>query len=327
MNNNYILSLLITLVLLTSCKAPEPIIGTESNTETVIIDFNFGIEGTLDMGDALSYTSSKSESTSDIVAVQIYSISNNNTKDAVAYGLFDSYTSIEPIELIDGNKYIVEVSSITDGQDTVSQRSDGGGFYKPFLLSSYTSNYTTILNYFTYSSLYFTGLAKGETEIAISSSRRELYNHPFIERYYGCSEEFIASEDNSKIGVNLKRVYSILRFTCTNLQEGSIKLLIEGAPELEFTVADNDIEKDVSISLSGTELGDSSWSNDEYQEVLKYDLIHYSDLGIQTTLTSDGEITIYRNKIHPATIRVNVKNSLDISIEQDDMEIVGEVEL
>lgn len=329
-STNYIkvlISLVGSLTILSGCKSAAPIADSEQEKKSVQVSLSFDIEGGLEIEDPYSTTGNKSTASTDIIAVQIYSVDDQGAKSAVAYGLFDSYSSIEDVELIEGTKYIAEVSTMIDGQTFVAERTDGGGFYSPFLLSSYSMNSTTVLNYFTYSSLYFTGLAKGDTEISASSTRRDTYTHPFAERYYGCTEVFAASEQNSSISLDIKRVYSVLRLKCENLANGTVQLKINGSPVLEFSSEDNDVERDINISLAGTEIGDSSWSEDDYSEVITYDLIHYSSSGAESTLTSGGQMTLYRNKIHPATIKVNIQNGLNVSVEQGEMEVLGEVNL
>ncbi len=307
-NYSLILNLIVVSLLFTNCQAPEPI-STNSEEQKRAVYFSISAEG----NESNNYIKSRSSST-DIVAIQIYN-ANDEKKDAIAYGLFDSY-AIPPFELVVGANYIIEATTIINGQKIVAKRNDGS-YYNPFTLT--TTKSASLTNSFIESNTPLRNIFKGDTDIQVSSSSRASYKHLFIERFAGNSNTFTAAE-NMTISINMKRVYGAMRITPEGLTKGSLEIAFDGSPALLLGKTLYGKDTTVNITLAGTETGDATWFANNYSENLLLTATYVSDIGDRTVVITEYPITIVRNKLLPLTIKSSALGSIDFTIESGDME-------
>ncbi len=296
--------LIIAIILTTttiSCQVPATIETPTNGTEhTINLAF-----------------SSTSQSTNDLIAVQIYTYDSKGVKSPYQYGLFDSYT-LPPIVLNDNATYSISTTSITNGKDIIAQKSPES-YYKPFITG--LTKPTEVTNSFQTSNSELAYISSGTADINYNGSTKT-FEQPQLFRYAGYTDIFSPSE-NLNLNIELKRVYAILRISTQNFTDGTITLDIDGSQSI-FLTTDMD-QIDIPLSLRGTEPFSQDWSEEGYSEYVLYSAFHTNSKGMTTALAEDQSLEIIRNKIHPINIQFDSHtSSVSLSIENSDMEITSE---
>lgn len=260
-------------------------------------------------------------SSSDLIAVQLYSI-KDNAINVYGYGLFDSY-DFPSVELLTYQSYYFAVSIVADAQNIISYNETDSGreYYKPFsqygvqpMLADCEFHYST--------SISFGYINSGVARIAKDATNIE-YSHPSLERWVGYSEIFTPSDESENIAVELKMVYGSVRLTAEGLDEGTLTFKFSGAPDIVLTPEERSVT--APLCLTGTSTGSSEWTEDNYSEEVTYSVVYATDRGVETIFYEDGVMNLVRAKTQPITVQSSLPVDFTISVETGELEDLPEI--
>ncbi len=243
--------------------------------------------------------SSTSNVSDDLIAVQIYEITDDDNLIPYAYGLFDSY-DLPPMQIQEGRQYTFTATVVIDGKNVIGSYSYG--YDKPFVRNN--SLYTKLTGEFVIDhSTYFSYMERGEAKV-VEGIHTVSYTHPFIQRYVGYSSEFNSTVEEP-ISVQMRRVYSDLEFSVEGLisGEGHLAFEIEDAPEVRLTAQDS--VREVSMCFSGTVPSSRAWIEDGYYEDITYDLTYIDKYSRRYVIAEQELLTLERNITQPIVIIIN----------------------
>lgn len=269
---------------------------------------------------SISLTDNLLDSSSDLIAVQLYSV-NDGVVNVYGYGLFDSY-DFPTLELLTYQSYYLIISVVADGQNIIAynETESGREYYKPF--SQYGALPILADNEFHLSlSTYFGYLNNGVARVVEDGMYVE-YAHPSLERYIGYSEIF-SVEENTNVAVELKVVYGSVRLEADGLDEGTLTFKFEGAPDLVLTPDNRTLS--APLSLTGTGAGSSDWVADGYSEELSFSVVYTTSRGVETVFYDDGVIELVRGKTQPISVQSSLGVDFTISVESADWEELPEI--
>ena len=216
----------------------------------------------------------RTTSVDDLYGIQVYSAPNQDsdstTWTAFAYGLFDTTDDIS-INLLKGYKYKFVATMVRDGKNKIQRpQSDELTFNKPFdakdnSIAAFGS--ATVTNSFNYqSSTQFFGLGQGLTSLAEGGAK----NHPNTERFYGELVDYIPGDNGDKAKIHMKRTSFGAKFIAKGklAKEGTLKIVMESAPNMELTLTDGDNQISDIFTFSDVY---ASWNDNQYTETIAID--------------------------------------------------------
>jgi len=281
-------------------------------------------------GDILSVTEEpliKSDETSDLYGIQVYSTPNKELENGVnpswtkyAYGVFDMADNIS-IKLIKGNKYKFEATMVVDGKNVIHDE-NAGRYEEPFYTWGENSGRSTVTNSFTYQSSTY--LQVGGSKVYTwneDHTAQVIYAHAQVERFYGELLDYTPGINNSKEYIKMKRVCFGAKF----IVKGS--LANEGTMEISM----ND-SKEILIDLSSEEKMYSSiytfqnvveaYKNNEYSETIETTINWNKPDGTVIPLGTH-KIEFKRNKMSVVNIELDNNQGLGnigVIVDDTDME-------
>lgn len=300
------------IVLINGCKpentqTPPPPLPQK----TITAHLNLATETTTQIPQSASNTPPTTVDTSNLVAIQIYSISKE-VLTPYAYGIFRSL-SIASVDLIENQQYSIEATVIIDGQNKIARRTADGAYRRPMTVGSIPQ---PITDNFIYTSQSLGYISRGETDTPANGNFYDTYNRPHIARYAGYIERITARE-STPISIAARRVFCALSLRAEGLAKGSLEVAINGAPTILIPSQYNNRDTVIIMSLAGTTPPSSRWTNDNYSETAACTMNYINTDGSKTPITAPGGLmlTLKRNYIHPITVHIDKPLSPSITLE------------
>lgn len=257
-------------------------------------------------------------SSANLYAIQIYSSPNtegSGNYTCYAYGLFDDISLIK-VKLLSGYKYKFTATMIVDGRSKV-QHNDTT-FYIPMtnlnfgITQPYSIPLNNLFNPTTKEELH---IKSGWTSLAVDN---QSYFRPNTDRYYGELSDFVPSE-NGTATIPMKRVSFGLKLIAHQFTEGTIKIALENAPDLQIVYPATEISDIFTFnSCQGAYA-----APDTYSENLPVSLRWIKSDGAIIPLSTQN-IAFKRNKLTTITVEIkdsSFNNGIGINIETDSMAI------
>lgn len=292
----------------TSCNTDEPVIDGPATTKEYTISINMTGE-ILDV----NYSPLTRSESNDLYGIQVYSAPADDEYAAYApyaFGLFDNVNELS-IQLLADKKYKFEATLLVDGKNILAYY---GHYYRtPFDISDpYKVN--TPLNTFALSNdCYFTCLSTGRTELNFGSY---YYEHPTADRYYGEMIDYIPVEDG-KVGIDMKRVVFGCKYIVEGMDGGSLKILMDGAPEVEIFSPSTETQ-DIIYSFSNAR---AAYLANDYSENIPVSFIWTKD-GKEIP-QGDFSFTFRRKQITTITMKINsdaIHQDVGVNLEEGGLE-------
>lgn len=241
------------------------------------------------------------EEKNDLYGFMIYSCPNvegKTTYEPYAHGLFDDITSLK-VKLLEGYKYKFTTTMIVNGKKVIRDTSGSGSYTFPFIMNLAKD-------------FYYSDAFKYYVECP-QINDYEIYT---ADRYYGETAGFIPSEENSSVGIYMKRVVFGAKFVAENLTEGTLYVSLEKAPYIHLTPDENEYEN--IFTLRGIK---TAYESDDYVEDVKVNLKWKKEDEVYVPL-GEHTISFKRNKLTTVTIKVaDLSSDKNISIELEDEEM------
>lgn len=265
----------------------------------------------------------RATTTDDLYGIQVYSApsqsGDNPIWTAFAYGLFDTPDNIS-IKLLKGYKYKFIATMVRDGKNKILRpQSDKLIFNKPFdakddSMSAFGS--AELTNSFNYQSVgQFFGLGLGYTSLVNGGTK----NHPNTERFYGELIGYIPGSNGDKAKIQMKRTSFGAKFMAKGklAKEGILKILMDGAPNMELSLSDGDNQMSDIFTFSDVY---TAWVDNQHTETIAVDFVWERVDGTTLPLGTHN-ITYKRNATTVVTIKIeNDGASGDVGIEIPDSE-------
>lgn len=244
----------------------------------------------------------------DLYGIQVYSCPNVDgatTYTYYAYGLFDD-TSLMNIKLLEGYKYKFVATMVVNGKNVI--RSTNNVYSSPF-------NSTSLDNKFIYSKDKNIGGTSGVSVGNVSLvGHTGSFKHANIDRYYGESGDYIP-ENNKKVEIDMKRTTFGIKYA-TDLSEGSLKIALDGAPEVVINHPQTDHEDIYSFHYV-----QSVFTNNNNSETIPTTITWTKTDGVVVPLGTHN-ITFKRNVLTTVSIKVadvTTENGIGFELETTEM--------
>lgn len=257
-------------------------------------------------------------SSTNLYALQIYSSPNtegSTNYSCYAYGLFDDISLIK-IKLLSGYKYKFTATMIVDGTNKVNH--DATNFYIPMTnlnLGSTQPNAVPLNNTFNSTTKDELNIKSGWTSLA---SDKNSYFRPNTDRYYGELTDFIPSE-NGTATIQMKRVSFGIKVIANQFTEGTIRIALENAPDLQIVYPATEISDIFTFNSCET----TYTTTEIYSENLPVSLSWIKNDGATIPLSTQN-IVFKRNKLTTITVEIKdspFNNGIGINIDTDPMAI------
>ena len=249
-------------------------------------------------------------SENNLYGIQVYSCPNNGTSTTYsyyAYGLFDD-TSLINIKLLEGYKYKFVATMVVDGKNAI--KSTNNVYSSPF-------NSTSLDNKFIYSKdehiAGTSGVSVGNVHLV---GHTRSYVHPNINRFYGETTDYIP-ESNKNVEIDMKRMAFGIKYV-SDLLEGSLKIALEGAPEVVITYPETGHEDIYAFQYIQAAFN----KEEQHSEQISTTITWTKDDGVVIPLGTHN-ITFKRNILTTITIKVadiTTENGIGITLENKEMD-------
>lgn len=245
----------------------------------------------------------------DLYGIQVYSKTPSTDYHPYAYGLFDDKNKML-ITLQDGYLYKFVATMICDGKNKLSGKNNFYG--SPFQQE--------LKNSFVYNNNYEMGINRGTTELPIDGTLL-VFDIPNTDRYYGYITDYTPS-DNTSVVIAMKRVVFGAKFIAKNLNEGKLKIVIDGAPTL-FIENSNDVKNDIYTFKYVSTCFEASIANNVYSEKIPVSVWWQKDNGNDILLINNKSIEFKLRKTTSITINVqDSSNDSNVQLMPDVEEII-----
>ena len=227
------------------------------------------------------------EQKSDLIAVVVYSLSDNGNATQYAYGVFNSLDDVY-VKLLTGQKYKFVASIMIDGYKCEEHNNTclgfGGNVSKHFTYSSNRSLY----NY---------------EAINCSNGHDTRYKH---DRFYGELAEYVPTQEGI-VKIETKRVSYGARFIAEDLINGVIKIEVGDLYDVELTADMPDSDgiytfSDFAKAWRGLKVGD-----DEY--------VNYSESQKLTISWTKEDESVIPLGTYDVTFKRNIKTTIRIKVD------------
>ncbi len=273
------------------------------------------------------------DNTKDIVGIAVsMQIPNGNstTSKPYAYGIFElSKATPENLKLnvIDGYQYRVSCTMIRNAKDSLLT---DDGYLAPFDLERNGKILGQCLN-------KFVTAAQPEGEqflynienpkIKTKNGEQNNYDRPRIERYHGLIEHLEADGKESHT-LKLYRRYFGVTFKQTGLQEGKLRIQLDGAPTLYLKASSDKkttVETDLALISMRNLTASLPANGNPLTESIKLQVYFESDkAGTEPELIMTSNVTFKRNIKHTLVLtnidHMGTPGNLGIEIEEDEMQ-------
>ncbi len=278
-----------------------------------------------------------------LLGVQVYSHDSKGVKQAYAYGIFDDW-NLGALEVKDGYSYSFEATFVVDGTTEIySTGSTIKRYSMPFATSTSEENSTPeqLTGAFIVAEKHLNNIMGGKVRQTIYGNYKTDYTHALVQRYCAVTSE-IAYASLANVSLNLKMVYTTLKFSSAGLSKGALFLLIDGAPPVAMdlnSAAGATVEKEFKVAHTGTTPASSAWLADTYSESAAYKLYYDETAAVDANtdvsaitmdvnnLIKEGTLTLERGKILPLSVvrQSSDQSNLEFDFEGDATELSEEV--
>lgn len=286
------------------------------------ITMHFQIEGEIHTED-VSFANGRTmaDSAYTIYAIQVNTITSNESSQPYAYGIFDQLDDLS-ISVINGNQY--------QAQATAFRKGTGYG------LATYYSNnqiylqaplYKALENRFNYSNTDNIQPNDSWTQVFTSadSSNTSYHTRPEISRYISDKEPF-NGQDSTTVYLDLIRANFGVQLLADSLNEGKIILQLQNAPTIVLSAPDSESSTHI---LQFNNLYTIQYNPENYQENIYTTIFHQQIVNGDTISNPlyDNDITFKRNFIKKIFVNVpsgggsgGAESAFDITLEDVDMQ-------
>lgn len=265
------------------------------------------------------------------IGITMSSIQDGKTvSKPYAYGIFELSEAQKKdklkINVIDGYTYKVTCAMIANAKDSIKVSSEGK-YYAPFDLESKGTIAGECLNKFVTAeqpnqTLFLHNLEN--SKIRSATGTQDNYTHPFIERYNG-SIESLSVQSGVENVLKLYRRYFGVNFKQTGLQEGRLKIQLDGAPII-YLDANADKSKLVESGLklvSMKNLSAALPATGSLTEGIKLDVFWEKTPGITEKQIIGTNISFKRNYKHNLVItdidHMGTPGNIGIEVDEEEM--------
>ena len=281
---------LLTLVFCAACSsAVEDVTGgsTQKQEELVHTKLNF-------TGEILNITQQPwtraSDGAKDWYVIQVYEDTRSEGATSAdytpyAYGIFDDASNLS-LDLVKGKNYKFQVEMLVDASEKVNFVYLGVGCAR-------------LKNTFVNSTSDRFLMAPSGVEMINGGT----YNRPQIERFYGETEDYTATEGGT-VNIDLKRTSFAVNFVAKGFTEGSIKVELEYSRDITMTPETSTVQKVIAMNTSSVAEKDAvpvkiTWTKSDGTEVLlasqTITFKRNTLTTIEFTVSEDGSITSGNN--------------------------------
>lgn len=258
---------------------------------------------------------------SDLYYVQAYTVGDNGYDlTPYAHGLFDNVEGLE-ITLEKEKQYKFFATMVVDAKNRITLWDEIYGL--PFNVS--------LSNKFRMGELFDSyGICYGYANIIPD----KFYYMPDLDRYYGESDIYTASPDNTAaVDINMIRTVFGLKVEAGNLTEGQLLVKMNDSPTMTITYPETETSGIFSFGpLAEVYRVDAGYTS-QYSELITVSMVEVTSEGLEISV-GGGNYQFYRNMI--TTLKVTItgeseKCGITVTVEnaemqpdgQEDIEFVG----
>lgn len=296
-------------------------------------EMNFELGGEYIYTEPLPTSRAGRDNSRDVVGIAVSMLVPNGattTSKPYAYGIFELPKATGEnlkLNVIDGYQYRVSCTMIRNAKDSLLTEN---GYLAPFDLERNGKILGTCLNKFVTAAqpegeqfLYNIENAKIKTK----SGEQNNYDRPRIERYHGLIEHLEADGTESHT-LKLYRRYFGVVFKQTGLQEGKLRIQMDGAPTL-YLKASNDkkatVETDLALISMRNLTASLPANGNPFTENVKLQVYFESDkANVEPELIMSTNVSFKRNVKHTLVLtnidHMGTPSNLGIEIEEDQMQ-------
>lgn len=222
-----------------------------------------------------------------------------------SYYLYPSLSSLN-ISLSDGYKYKFEATLVVDGWNKLDV--DGlNGLTAPFILflsTGVNAPYYNPVPNFTYDTQKLLPLLSNSSA---KMQTGDTYNRPNIDRYYGITEDFVPSAENTAVNIDMKRVSFGAKFVITGTlaTSGTIGIEIEDAPKKTLTLSSTTENNKISDIFTFDSITDA-YATDTYTETIPVKIVWTRTDGREYTV---GTYNIVYQRKTTTIVTVQIDNA------------------
>lgn len=310
---------LMALCAMVACSSSDDDFGNATNnednpTESKGHEVRIGFSG--EITSITDSPLSRASGAKDWYAIQVYSCPTDSSTLTYSYyasGRFDNKDDMV-VYLMDGYKYMFDVTMIVDGSEKVGN--------------------WTINNKFTFSStqcitdLYYGGLNLWSDD---NYNMSQWFNRPNVDRFLGSTSDYVPTDDGT-VNVEMKRVSFGVKFVPQKFTEGSLNINIDGTPTMTMKAGDTEIQDIISFNNLGCQ-GYPCFRTEEdaknnpnmypegycYSENIPVSIVWIKTDGTKVPIASQ-EITFKRNRLTTIEFTVGetgTSNSINLTSDEE----------
>ena len=250
-----------------------------------------------------------------ILGIQVYSkpINDENASwTPYSYYLYD--LSSLNISLSDGYKYKFEATLVVDGLNKLGNSAFNGQI-APFVLMLTAGAGIGFIDLpvrnFKYDTQQFLKLLSSSTAQMQGPLAQGggVYNRPNIDRYYGITEDFVPSAENTTVNIDMKRVSFGAKFVITGTltTSGTIGIEIKDAPKKTLTLSSTTENNKISDIFTFDSITDA-YTTDTYTETIPVKIVWTRTDGREYTVGTYN-IVYQRKTITIVTVQIDNASS------------------
>lgn len=256
----------------------------------------------------------------------------NTSSKPYAYGIFQLDKAKKPenlkIRVIDGYKYRVVCSMITNAKDSIKM--ENGGFAAPFDLERNGTIKGECQNKFlTAEQTNGVRFLYNIENSKIKTGSQDACNRPFIERYHGFTEIDAKDKKEEEHPIMLYRRFFGVKFKQTGLERGRLRIRLDDSPSIYLDAASGDIHQTVEselkmVSMKNLTAKVPTENNQNLTENVRVVVCWEKTPNELNDTIINSSITFKRNYIHTIALsnidHIGTPGNVEIEIEEGEMQ-------
>lgn len=249
----------------------------------------------------------------------LYCIQAYQDGEAYAHGLFNYSNIPYTIYLHAGHKYKFVTTVVKNGENLLYKTTEKVDDYETYLGYFISGQTFRKSDGFVYNTTDH-NLGKGECRVTTENSY-EKTDYPQIDRFYGETDNIIATDYNTSVNINLKRTSFGIQYEANGITDGVLQITIK-AYDGTLLFSNQNITSDYSSEEKIFSFSDvySSWLYaNNYTEAVTISAKWIRDVGIAQDLGSKN-VQVKRNAMNIIRLQLssdNGDNMIGIDVEED----------